>query len=42
MLEWAPSDFDPHHVDEEARQREVEQLAKRWKPKPRAPRIPKK
>jgi hypothetical protein len=42
MLEWAPSDYDPHYVDEEARQRDVEQLAKRWKPKPRAPRIPKK
>jgi hypothetical protein len=42
MLEWAPEDFDPHHVNQEARQREVELLAMRWKPKSRSPRIPKK
>jgi hypothetical protein len=42
MLEWAPEDFDPHQVDQEALQRAVEQLAKRWKPKPRAARMPKK
>jgi Plasmid pRiA4b ORF-3-like protein len=42
MLEWAPEDFDPLHVNQEGRQREVELLAKRWKPKSRSPRIPKK
>jgi len=38
MLEWVQGNFDPHQVDFAVRQSAVDELAKRWKPRPPSPR----